>query len=269
MKQRADRLLVDQGIVSDRKEAEALILAGKVFVAGKQVPIKPGTQLDIDTKFHLKESEKSKFASFGGDKLADSLDHFQLSVAGKIALDIGASTGGFTDCLLRRGALRVYAVDVGYGLIDWKLRQDERVVLLERENIRYIDKKKIPELIEVTTVDVSFISVKKVVPVLQHHLLEGAILLILIKPEFEVTADEVPSGGIIRDKRKQASVLCDVGAFLEKSGFAVLGFHKTPKKRKSKNDEFFCHAVYSRPEVSKKLEEMVENAIRTAFPENN
>jgi 23S rRNA (cytidine1920-2'-O)/16S rRNA (cytidine1409-2'-O)-methyltransferase len=262
MKLRADSLLVRLGLASEKKEAEALILAGKVFIPGKSNPIKPGTLLDTGTQLRIKRDiSAGDYASFGGMKLADAMARFRLEAGGKVALDVGSSNGGFTDCLLRAGALRVYAVDVGYGLLDWKLRQDDRVILLERENIRYLETRKIPEKIDLAVIDVSFISVKKVIPPVINFLAPDALMIILIKPAFELPAHDVPPGGIIRDRQKHQKILLDLGLFLENHHFTVVGFHRSLKKRATKNDEFFCYVRMKTLGQPVSLEDLVHEAI--------
>jgi 23S rRNA (cytidine1920-2'-O)/16S rRNA (cytidine1409-2'-O)-methyltransferase len=262
MKLRADSLLVSLGLAADQKAAQALILAGRVFIPGDTAAIKPGTPLDAGTRLQIRgETPGEAYASFGGVKLSAAMAGFRIDAAGKVALDVGSSNGGFTDCLLRAGALRVYAVDVGYGLADWRLRQDRRVILLERENIRYLAAEKVPEPVDLATIDVSFISIRKVIPAVKKFMAPRSTLVVLIKPEFELPAREVPPGGVLRDRSKQAQILLGLGEFLEKQQLTVLGFLKSLKKRTSKNDEFFCHLRSDRIERGGTLEDLIHEVI--------
>jgi 23S rRNA (cytidine1920-2'-O)/16S rRNA (cytidine1409-2'-O)-methyltransferase len=201
-KQRLDNLLVSRELAENKSRAQALIMAGKVTVSGKVIT-KPGIQVDEDASLEL--AEKLPYVSRGGFKLAHALDEFKLDVTSLTAMDIGASTGGFTDCLLQRGAKRVYAIDVGYGQLDYKLRQDPRVVVMERVNAHYHFS--LPEKANIATIDLSFISVTKVIPNVIEHLAPPGYMIILLKPQFEAERKEVPKGGIIKDSQVHARVL--------------------------------------------------------------
>ncbi len=201
-KQRLDNLLVARELAENESKAQAIIMAGKVTVSGKVIT-KPGTQVDENASLEL--AEKLPYVSRGGIKLAHALDEFKLDVTSLTAMDVGASTGGFTDCLLQRGAKRVYAIDVGYGQLDYKLRQDPRVVVMERVNAHYPFS--LPERVNMATVDLSFISVTKVIPNLIGHLIQPGYIIILFKPQFEAKRKEVPKGGIIKDPQVHANVL--------------------------------------------------------------
>lgn len=201
-KQRIDSLLVDRGLVESRAKAQALIMAGEVSVEGKTV-IKAGTLVAEGAAIDI--LQPPPFVSRGGIKLDYALDRFQLDVTSKVAADIGASTGGFTDCLLKRGAGRVYAVDVGYGQLDYRLRRDKRVVVLERVNARYPIS--LPEKIDLATLDLSFISVEKVIPSVADLLKDEGYLVVLLKPQFEARRNEVGKGGIVRKPVVHARVL--------------------------------------------------------------
>ncbi|MBM4453755.1 MAG: TlyA family RNA methyltransferase, partial [Chloroflexi bacterium] len=201
-KQRLDSLLVARELAENKSKARALIMAGEVTVDGKPVT-KAGSMIDESATIEL--AEKLPYVSRGGVKLAHALDEFKLDVAGLTALDVGASTGGFTDCLLQRGASKVYALDVGYGQLDYKLRQDQRVVVLERVNAHYpFD---LPEKANLATIDVSFISVTKVIPNVLPHLAPPGYIIILFKPQFEAEKEEVGKGGIIKDPEVHSRVL--------------------------------------------------------------
>jgi len=201
-KQRLDNLLVSRELAENEGKAQALIMVGKVTVSGRVIT-KPGTLVDEDASLEL--AEKLPYVSRGGIKLARALDEFNLDVTSLTAMDIGASTGGFTDCLLQRGAKRIYAIDVGYGQLDYKLRQDPRVVVMERINAHYPFS--LPEKVNMATIDLSFISVTKVIPNLIGYLIQPGYIIILFKPQFEAKRKEVPKGGIIKDPQVHARVL--------------------------------------------------------------
>lgn len=197
-KERLDKLLVERGLVKSRERAKALIMAGKVLVDGRMVD-KAGTNVPVDSKIEIKE-EDIPYVSRGGLKLETAIKEFGLEVKDYVCLDIGASTGGFTDCLLQHGAKKVYAVDVGKGQLDYKLRSDKRVISIERFNARYLTEKEVPEKIDLVVMDVSFISSTKILPVAKKFLKEGGKVVLLIKPQFELTKREVDKGkGVVKD----------------------------------------------------------------------
>jgi len=233
-KQRIDSLLVDRGLVESRSKAQALIMAGEVSVEGKTI-IKAGTMVAEEAAITV--IEPPPFVSRGGVKLDYALDRFQLDVTSKLAADIGASTGGFTDCLLQRGAGRVYAVDVGYGQLDYRLRRDERVVVLERVNARYpID---LPEKVDMATLDLSFISVEKVIPSVAKLLKDNGYLMVLLKPQFEARRSEVGKGGVIKQPVVHARVLGRFIAWMVNHGFRLGGLVASPILGAAGNREFF------------------------------
>ena len=197
-KKRLDRLLVERGLVKSRERAKALIMAGKVLVDGRVVD-KAGTSIPLDAKIEVK-GEDIPYVSRGGLKLETAIKEFNLDVDGFTCLDVGASTGGFTDCLLKHGAAKVYAVDVGRGQLDWKLRNDPRVISIEGFNARYLSEKEVPEKVDLVVIDVSFISLTKILPVVKQFLKPEGKIVALIKPQFELTKREVDRGkGVIRD----------------------------------------------------------------------
>jgi len=219
-KERLDRLLVSHGLATSREVAVRTILAGGVLVEGTVVD-KPARLVPIDARIEIERA--APYVSRSGEKLAAALDAFSTDPRDLVGLDVGCSTGGFTDCLLQRGIKRVYAVDVGYGLIDWKLRQDSRVILLERTNIRYVDRSLIPEPIDLAVIDVSFISLTLVLPSVVPLLREDARVVALIKPQFEVGKGQVGAGGIVRDDRQRRAVTervieCAAGLGLHSTG---------------------------------------------------
>ncbi|WKZ31970.1 MAG: TlyA family RNA methyltransferase [Thermodesulfobacteriota bacterium] len=235
-KERIDSLLVEKGLVQSRQKAQALIMAGKVFVDGELVD-KPGREIDPESEISLKEG--LPFVGRGGVKLASFLDQTGLDVAGMTAIDIGASTGGFTDCLLKRGAARVYAVDVGKGLIDQGLRSDPRVVVLEERNIRYLDPSEVGVPVDLAVIDVSFISLEKVLPRVMEFLKEKGAVLALIKPQFEVGKGQVGKGGVVRDPRMHAEVVERISRFSEGVGYKVISTGESPITGAKGNREFW------------------------------
>ncbi len=233
-KRRIDSLLVDRGLVESRAKAQALIMAGEVMVEGKAA-IKPGTLVAEEVAITI--LEPPPFVGRGGIKLDYALDHFQLDVSSKVVADIGASTGGFTDCLLKRGASRVYAIDVGYGQLDYRLRQDPRVVVMERVNARYPIP--LPEKVDLATMDLSFISVEKVIPSVAQLLNDNGYLLVLIKPQFEARRGEVGKGGIVKQPMVHTRVLGRFIAWMVDHGFRLGGLVASPILGASGNKEFF------------------------------
>ena len=244
-KERLDKRLLDLGLAPSRERARALILAGKVEVDG-QVADKAGTPVAEGAEVRLRE-EDHPYVSRGALKLVKALDTFGVDPAGKVALDVGASTGGFTDVLLRRGATRVYAVDVGYGQLAWSLRQDPRVVLLERENIRHLDAAKIPERPDLAVVDVSFISLTLVLPKIVELLGPHRPILALVKPQFEVGKADVGKGGVVRDPEKRAGALAKVRAFAETHAMIVKGDTESPILGPAGNVEYLLHVETDGP----------------------
>jgi 23S rRNA (cytidine1920-2'-O)/16S rRNA (cytidine1409-2'-O)-methyltransferase len=227
--------------VESRARAQALILAGRVF-AGERCLDKPGQQVAPDVALELRQDEQP-YVSRGGVKLAHALDHFRLDPKGLIALDIGASTGGFTDVLLRRGAKRVFAVDVGYGQLDWRLRNDSRVHVLERVNARSLSRAAIPEPVEAVVADVSFISLRLALPTALALATPDAWLVALIKPQFEVGRGQVGKGGVVRDPALHQAVCDDIARWLaDEQGWRVLGIVESPITGPKGNREFLIAA---------------------------
>ena len=237
--ERLDKLLVEKGLVQSRERAKAIILAGMVVVEDRVVE-KAGTLVERNSRIRVKGRDHS-YVSRGGPKLEEALRAFQVDPVGKVAMDIGASTGGFTDCLLQKGAKKVYAVDVGYGQLAWRLRQDPRVVNLERRNIRYIKPEDIGEKVDLAVIDTSFISVEKFLPNALQMVREGGWIVALLKPQFEVGKGEVGKGGVVRDKRKHEQVLDRVSRFSESIGLKVRGTMESPLLGPKGNREFFIY----------------------------
>ncbi len=238
-KERLDKLLVQRGLTPSRERARALILAGSVRV-GSQLVDKVGTQVDEEAEIRL-TGEDLPYVSRGGLKLAKALQAFAVNVSGRVAIDVGASTGGFTDCLLQAGAQRVYAVDVGYGQLAWTLRQDPRVVSLERTNIRRLQPADLPERPTLAVIDASFISLEKVLPATLPLLAGEAEVIALIKPQFEVGKGLVGKGGVVRDPRRHEEVLEKIKGLAARLGCAVLGIVESPLLGPKGNREFLIH----------------------------
>jgi 23S rRNA (cytidine1920-2'-O)/16S rRNA (cytidine1409-2'-O)-methyltransferase len=247
LKKRVDQFLVDKGFFPSRARAQAAILEGLVFAQGKRIS-KPGTFLSADTSLEVK-GEVCPYVGRGGIKLEHALKVFNLKVKGKVALDVGASTGGFTDCLLQHGVKKVYAVDVGYGQLAWKLRQDPRVVPIERTNVRYLTleelKKKVGEekfqTPNFATIDVSFISLTKVLPAVYKLLAKKAQVLALVKPQFEAPKEKVGKGGIVKEEEVRHSAVEKVKTFAETLGFKARGTVPSPITGAEGNVEIFLY----------------------------
>ncbi len=240
---RLDVLLVERGLAESRQRAVALIIAGKVQVDGYQAS-KAGQRVAADAKVELLDQDET-YVSRGGFKLASALDSFSMEVAHLVVMDVGASTGGFTDCLLQRGAKKVYAIDVGYGQLAWQLRQDPRVVTVERCNVRYLTSKQVPELVDLAVIDTSFISLTKVIPKVLEFVKGGGQLLALIKPQFEVGRGQVGKGGVVRDLELHRQVVRKIEQFCQGQGMEVRGVKESSLLGPKGNREFFIFAVKS------------------------
>jgi 23S rRNA (cytidine1920-2'-O)/16S rRNA (cytidine1409-2'-O)-methyltransferase len=239
---RLDQLLVERGLAESRARAQALILAGVVF-SGERRLDKPGLMVPADAAVAVRGRDHP-YVSRGGVKLAHALDHFAIDPSGAVCLDVGASTGGFTDVLLRRGASRVYAVDVGHGQLDWRLRQDARVVVLERLNVRALDRRHVPEPVDLVVCDVSFISLTLALPAALALTAPGARLAALIKPQFEAGREQVGKGGIVRDELVHQAVCEKIAAWLAaQPGWQVLGLTTSPISGADGNIEFLIAAA--------------------------
>lgn len=234
-KQRLDVLMHDRGLAPTREKARGMIMAGEVLVNGLPVD-KPGTRVSTDAAILLKG--KPRFVSRGGEKLAHALMVFGLDVSGCVCADVGASTGGFTDCLLQNGAARVYAIDVGYGQLDYTLRQDPRVIVIERTNARYLEK--LDEPVNLVVMDASFISLKLLLPVVKGWLSPQGDVIPLIKPQFEAGKQDVGKGGVVRDPRIHKRVLEQVLISARDQGFAIKGLTVSPIKGPAGNTEFLA-----------------------------
>ncbi len=233
---RLDSALVERGLAESRAKAQALILAGQVMVAGQVATRAAGA---VRAEAEIEVIQRQRYVSRGGLKLERALDAFKLDVAGQKALDVGASTGGFTDCLLQRGAAKVIAVDVGYGQLAWRLRNDPRVVVLDRTNIRYLER--LPAQPDGATIDVSFISLDIVLPAVARLLSEDGWIIALVKPQFEAGREQVGKGGVIRRPEVQQQVLKKVAQFANSVGYGVFGAVESPITGPAGNREFFLY----------------------------
>jgi 23S rRNA (cytidine1920-2'-O)/16S rRNA (cytidine1409-2'-O)-methyltransferase len=244
-KRRADQLLVDRGLAESRARAAALILAGQVFTCERRVA-KAGDLLPEDAAIDLR-GQDHPWVSRGGLKLVRGLDAFAIDPASRVCLDVGASTGGFTDVLLSRGATRVYAVDVGHGQLAWKLRQDPRVVVLERVNARHLTRAEVPDPVDIVVCDASFIGLETVLPAALALVADDAFLVALIKPQFEVGKGRVGKGGVVRDPALHAEVCDRIRAWLAaRAGWTVLGIEESPITGPEGNKEFLIAGCYRR-----------------------
>ena len=236
---RLDQLVFDLGLAESRERAKTTVMSGLVFVNGQRAD-KPGMQVSPDVNVEVKGTALP-YVSRGGLKLEKALKVFPIDVNGKLCIDCGASTGGFTDVLLKNGAAKVYSVDVGYGQLAWSLRNDERVVNMERTNIRYISSEQIPEPLDICVMDLSFISVKLVLPAVCALLKDDAQLVCLIKPQFEAGREEVGKKGVVRDKAVHLSVIESVLSFAPTVGMTVMGLDFSPIKGPEGNREYLCY----------------------------
>jgi 23S rRNA (cytidine1920-2'-O)/16S rRNA (cytidine1409-2'-O)-methyltransferase len=238
-KERLDMLLVQKGYFDSREKARSSIMAGVVFVDDNKED-KPGTKVNIDSKIFIKQNIHP-YVSRGGLKIEKAIKVFNINLNEKITIDIGASTGGFTDCMLKNGAKKVFAIDVGYGQLAWQLRNDERVVCMERTNIRYVTLEKTGVLADFASIDVSFISLKKVIPVAMDLLKEDGEILCLIKPQFEAGKDKVGKNGVVRDKGTHGEVIEDILNFSLECGLKIKGLDFSPIKGPEGNIEFLAY----------------------------
>ncbi len=258
-KERLDVLLVEKGLYDSREKAKRAIMAGIVFVDGQKID-KAGTAISKCAKIFLKAND-CPYVGRGGLKLDKAIDYFKIKLKGSIAMDIGASTGGFTDCILQKGAEKVYALDVGYGQLDWKLRNDPRVINLEKTNIRYVSTENIKDVMDFISIDVSFISLTLVLPVTIKLLKENGVIICLVKPQFEAGRQQVGKNGIVKDKKIHMEVLERITSFSKELGFSVRGLTYSPVKGAKGNIEYLLYLEKSKmTENSFNIKETVECA---------
>lgn len=256
-KERLDILVHTRGLAPSREKARAMIMAGEIQVAGAIID-KPGTRVAADAEIAARA--RPRFVSRGGEKLAAALEAFPVMVQGRVCADVGASTGGFTDALLQYGAAKVYAIDVGYGQIDYTLRQDTRVVVMERTNARYVEA--LPEPVELVSVDASFISLRLLLPVIKGWLAARADVLPLIKPQFEAGPQDVGKGGVVRDRAVHRRVLSEVLTFAHDLGFGIGGLIRSPLKGPAGNIEFVAWLRQGDAGAQPPLDALIDAALR-------
>ena len=262
-KERLDILLVERGLAASREKAKALIMMGKVLVAEEREE-KAGAMVASDAEIRIK-GEPEPFVSRGGYKLLKALTAFAIDLTGKTCMDIGASTGGFTDCMLQHGAKRVYSIDVGYGQLAWSLRQDERVVVLEKTNVRYLTEEQVPEPVDFASVDVSFISLTKIIDAAQTRLKYGGEMVCLIKPQFEAGREKVGKNGVVRDKKVHQEVIERIVQEMQDRQFVVLGLDFSPIKGPAGNIEYLLYIKNQKQEGG--IEEKGEKTETAVVPE--
>jgi 23S rRNA (cytidine1920-2'-O)/16S rRNA (cytidine1409-2'-O)-methyltransferase len=262
LKERLDKLLVNLNYFDTRERAKKAIMAGLVQV-NDQVKDKAGDLVDTEATILVKGSDMP-YVSRGGLKLEKGLAVFDLAVAGKTFIDIGSSTGGFTDCLLQNGAEKVYAVDVGYGQLDWKLRNDPRVVSMERTNFRYLTAENITEKVDGTVMDVSFISITKLIPAIKLFMKPGARGIWLIKPQFEAGRERIGKNGVIRDKKVHESILFEVMTAIENQGFLINGLDFSPIQGPKGNIEFLVFVENTEPEIEENWAALIHQVVTIA-----
>jgi len=266
-KKRLDIILVEQDIFKNRSKAKRAIMAGQVKV-NNEIVDKAGTQVNCDADIVLK-GKKSPYVSRGGLKLEKALKVFNIDLADKKAIDIGASTGGFTDCLLQKGAIKVYAIDVGYGQLAWKLRKDKRVVVIERTNFRYIEDETLPEKVPLIVTDVSFISLKLIIPKAVQFLQSNGDIITLIKPQFEAGPERVGKNGVVRDRNVHRDVITEIITFIEDYNLILKGLDYSPITGASSNNiEFLMHAqLNSDKNYYRVQEDEIERVVNDAHRE--
>ena len=260
-KVRIDQLVYDRGFAESRERAKAIVMSGAVFVDGQKAD-KPGMAVSPLCELEVR-GDPIKYVSRGGLKLEKALSVFSVNAHGKRCIDCGASTGGFTDVLLRNGAEHVYAVDVGYGQLAWKLRQDKRVTNLERCNLRYLTNEQIPEILDLAVMDVSFISIRLILPVIRQFLKPTADCICLIKPQFEAGREQVGKKGVVRDASVHCNVIESCIAAAREIGYSVMGLDYSPIKGPEGNIEFLCHLANAPlPEPNLNISAVVDSAHR-------
>lgn len=261
-----DILLVEKGFFPSREKAKGAIMAGEVLVEGKRVD-KSGQKIKVESNISVIE-KKTAFVSRGGEKLEKAIKKFDILVKGKRIIDVGASTGGFTDCLLQHGAEKVYCIDVGYGQLAWKLQKDSRVIVIDRTNIRYLTADKFDDLFEIAAIDVSFISLDKVLPVVYNLIEEKGEVVALIKPQFEAGREFIQKGGLVKKAEVHQMVIERVGDKAQKIGFSIQGLTFSPLKKTSGNIEYLIYLVKnSGKDKINNFPQIVEEVVKKAHQE--
>ena len=263
MKERLDVLLVKRNLAESREKAKAIIMSGNVFVEDQRED-KAGTTFPEDVKIEVR-GHIIPYVSRGGLKLEKAIKNFDVSVEGKVCTDVGSSTGGFTDCMLQNGAVKVFAIDVGRGQLDWKLRQDPRVVCMEKTNIRYVSPEDIGEPVDFSSIDVSFISLTKVLEPIRDYLTEDGEIVALIKPQFEAGREKVGKKGVVREKSTHHEVIEKVALYAQSIGFKILNIDFSPIKGPEGNIEYLVHLKKTQELPGKILAQNLETVVDSAF----
>ena len=263
MKERLDVLLVKKGLATSREKAKAIIMSGNVFVDGERED-KAGTTFPETAKIEV-HGHTLPYVSRGGLKLEKALQNFDVTVEGKVCTDVGSSTGGFTDCMLQNGAVKVFAIDVGRGQLDWKLRQDERVVCMEKTNIRYVTPEDLGEPIDFSSIDVSFISLTKVLLPIRNYLTPEGEIVALIKPQFEAGREKVGKKGVVREKSTHVEVIQKVAEYAGSIGFDILNIEFSPIKGPEGNIEYLIHLKKTDGNEGRILTDKLESVTDSAF----
>lgn len=264
MKQRLDVILVNRGLAPSREKAKAVIMSGNVFVKGQRED-KAGAMFDETEEDITVRENPLKYVSRGGLKLEKSIAEFSLNLEGMTCMDIGSSTGGFTDCMLQNGAVKVYAIDVGHGQLDWKLRNDERVVCMEKTNFRYVTKDMIPDPIDFASADVSFISLDKILPAAYPLLHDGAEMVCLIKPQFEAGREQVGKKGVVRDRKVHEQVIEKITDVAEENGLAPVDLTFSPIRGPEGNIEYLIKLVRNGQSRAAEIKDRIKITVDTAF----
>ena len=263
MKERLDVLLVQRGHAASREKAKAVIMAGCVYVNGQKED-KAGSMFDCAAEIEVR-GNTLRYVSRGGLKLEKAMKNFGVELEGKVCMDVGASTGGFTDCMLQNGAVKVYSIDVGYGQLDWKLRNDPRVVCMEKTNIRYVTPEDIGEPVDFSSIDVSFISLTKVLEPIRDYLTEDGEIVALIKPQFEAGREKVGKKGVVREKSTHHEVIEKVTSYAASIGFDILEIEFSPIKGPEGNIEYLVHLKKTQELPGKILAQNLETVVDSAF----
>ena len=260
-KERLDILITQRGLAESRERAKAYIMAGVVYVNGQKED-KAGLKVDVTASIEVRE--KMRYVSRGGFKLEKAMAQFPIELEGKTCMDVGASTGGFTDCMLQNGAVKVYSIDVGYGQLAWKLREDERVVCMEKTNMRYVTHEQIPEEIDFSSIDVSFISLTKILLPVYNLIKEGGEVVALIKPQFEAGREQVEKHGVVRDPKVHKQVIHLVWDYAKQIGFSVCGLDFSPIKGPEGNIEYLIYLKKEAAEFSLDVDTLIETVVNAS-----
>lgn len=264
MKQRLDVLLVNRGLAESREKAKAIIMSGNVFVKGVRED-KAGTSFDEEEPDIVVKGNPLKYVSRGGLKLEKAMEEFGLKLDGYTCMDIGSSTGGFTDCMLQNGASKVYSIDVGHGQLAWKLRNDERVVCMEKTNFRYVTREQVPDEIDLATADVSFISLDKILPAAYPLLKDGGTMVCLIKPQFEAGREQVGKKGVVRDKKVHEEVIARITAVADENKLAPIALTYSPIRGPEGNIEYLIRLEKNGISRAEEINNMIKVTVDTAF----